>query len=151
MVFLLRLCALLLALILPAAAYAAAPLLIFSENAQDIRTRSLAGFLLENSYLSSDAPYQTASADLNDDGIEEIVFRQGVSACEIRADCSYVIAGLTAAKQPVVIASIRARKIGIADEKAYGVRKLFVYNSQHNDFAYEILAWNPRHAAFGPQ
>lgn len=148
MVFLLRPLILLLTIFaLPA--QAASPLL-FRKNITDIRIRSVAGFLIEKGHLDGRAPYQVASVDLNNDGVNEFLFFQPTTGCEARADCSYLVAGLSSAKAPVLIAAIKARKIGIADEKVYGVHSLFVYNQQSNDFAYETFVWSPRLAGYGP-
>ena len=149
MVFLLHALTLLF-LILPITA-GAATLLIFKSGDNDLRVRSMADFLLKNDHITQDLPYQTAQADLNGDGVNETIFRQISAGCEMRADCLHLIAGISAEKTPILITSLKARKVGMADEKAYGVRDLFVYNRQHDDFTYETFAWNPRKPGYAPK
>lgn len=134
----------------PLSAHAAAPL-IFKTADNDLRVRNLADFLSKGGHLVPNTTYQTARVDLNGDGVEETIFRQTPAGCEARADCPHLIAGISAEKSPVLITSLKARKIGMADEKAYGVRSLFVYNRQSDDFAYEIFAWNPHKPGYDPK
>lgn len=151
MVFLLRGMALLTFSLIafPAASFADTPL-IFKDGAQDLRTRQIEDFLVTGGILPAEKTLETAKIDLNRDGIDETIFRHAPEGCENTADCLYVIAGL-AARQPVHIASIRARKIGISSENAYGVRQILVYNQKQNDFQYITYVWNPATSTFEGQ
>lgn len=150
MVFLFRPLFILGLLILPSATQAAQPL-IYKSGDTDLRIRNQAAFLLDNGHLDKNLPYETARVDLNGDGISETIFRQTPTGCAVRAECPHIIAGTSPEKAPVLIATLEARKIGIAGEKAYGVHSLFVYNRQSDDFAYEIFVWNPRKPAYEPK
>ncbi len=151
MVFLLRIFAL-----LPLFLTAAAPTLmadtplIFKSNPQDLRTRQIEEFLIKGGILPGGQNFQIAKIDLNRDGIDETIFRHAPTGCEDKADCLHVIGGVSA-RAPAHIATIRARKIGISPENAYGVAKILVYNQKQNDFQYIIYVWNPKTSSFeGP-
>lgn len=148
MVFYCRLAAitLLLAIMAPPPARADQPL-IFRAGDPDIRLRDMISSLTESKALKDGMNYDTASIDLNGDGVNEVVFRGMNPGCETRADCSFVVAGLSRRK-PSLLGSFPARKVGISQEKVYGVTKLIVYNDQDNDFAYQLFYWNPYSEVF---
>lgn len=139
----------LLAILFSLPAFAGEPL-IFRESVRDAREESVLTFLKTQKDFVPQSPYAIATTDLNGDGVDEWIVRQEVTGCESRADCLYFIAGLSE-KTPTLLGQIAARKIGIADEKLYGVRKLFVYNNPQNDFDSLLYVWTPSRAAFGPE
>ena len=138
--------AVLLVLTIPVSARADQPL-IFRANDPDIRLRDMISALTESKDLEAGKIYDTASIDLNGDGVNEVVFRGMRPGCETRADCSFVVAGLSRRKTSL-LGSFPARKVGISQEKVYGVTKLIVYNDQDNDFAYQLFYWNPYSQVF---
>lgn len=123
---------------------------IYRANDPDLRVRQIATFLTSSGSLSGDIPYEAAKTDLNNDGIEEVIFRQTPQGCEASANCLFIIGGLSA-RNPAHIATIQARKIGISTENAYGVRHILVYNEKQNDFQYITYVWNPQTSAFEGQ
>lgn len=135
--------------ILPLPAFAQAPV-VFRADVKDQRERAALDMLISKGLFFKDLPYMVAAVDLNDDGVSEWIFRQDrESACEVNATCTYVIAGLSEGA-PVVLGDIPARKIGIADQKAYGVSRLYVYNKKDNDFVYTVYGWSPQNGSFQP-
>ena len=148
MVFLIRL-ALLLLIFAPVKGFAAQPL-IYAPLSDDLRLKSIASFLLESGALAADLPYDVAPADLNNDGIDEMIFRQQSTACETRSNCIYLVAGVSR-KQPILLATFKARKIGISEEKSYGVKKILVYDEKQNDFQYITYVWDPYKSSFAAQ
>lgn len=152
MVFLLRLLPLALCLFIPTvSAYAAgeAPL-IYRDIPADLRIREIAGFLEKSGVLMPGARTEVALIDLNVDGINEAVFRQIDPACEETSDCLHILAGVSN-KQPVLLGTFRARKIGISGENSYGVKKVLVYNQKQNDFRYITYGWNAFTSSFDPE
>ena len=134
----------------PLAAFASAPLAYRSET-KDAREESAFDMLLERGKFVANLPYQVAAKDLNDDGVDEWIFRQDrESGCEANLNCRYFIVGLSE-RTPVLLGDITAKKIGVSDEKAYGVRRLYVYNDKNDDFAFSRYVWVPQNGAFLPQ
>lgn len=151
MVFLLRITLPFLLFFIPIApSYAAGEPLIFSANDTDLRVRETTDFLKQSGALPALSKIQTARVDLNGDGLKEIIVRQVVTGCEAQSNCLYMITGVSA-RQPVLLASFRARKIGISGEKAYGVKKILVYNHPENDFQSTTYVWTPYTSSFDPQ
>ena len=135
--------------ILPLPAHAQAPL-VFRDAVKDQRESAALKMLVSKGLFIEGLPYMVASVDLNDDGVAEWIFRQDrESGCEANANCPYVIAGLSEGA-PVVLGNLAARKIGIADQKIYGVSRLYVYNKKDNDFVYSLYGWSPENGSFQP-
>lgn len=136
--------------LLPFAAYASAPL-VYRDETKGAREDAAFAMLVEREKFAPDLPYQVAAKDLNDDGVDEWIFRQDrESGCEANLNCRYFIVGLSA-RTPVLLGDITAKKIGVSDEKAYGVRRLYVYNNKNDDFAFSRYVWVPQNGAFLPQ
>lgn len=136
--------------LLPLSAYASAPL-VFRDKTKDTREEAAFAMLVEREKFTPNLPYHVAAKDLNDDGVDEWIFRQDrESGCEANLNCRYFIVGLSD-RSPVLLGDITARKIGISDEKAYGVRRLYVYNNKNDDFAFSRFVWVPQNGAFLPQ
>jgi len=121
--------------------------LIYTPVGDDLRVRSITEFLLNTKRIDSQIPFDMAETDLNGDGVEEVIFRQQPSGCEARADCLFLITGVSR-KKPALLGTIHARNIGIAEEKSYGVKKILVYNQKQNDFRYITYAWDPYQSSF---
>lgn len=135
--------------ILPFPALAERPL-VFRNNLKDAREQTVLGLLKSKAGFVDELPYTLASVDLNSDGVDEWIFRQDrESGCEPNASCTYIIAGISEGK-PVILGNISARKIGIADQKIYGVNRLYVYNKKENDFVYSLYGWSPETRSFQP-
>ena len=136
--------------LLPLPAFASAPL-VFRGQTKDAREEAALSMLIQREKFLPDLPYMVAAKDLNDDGVDEWIFRQDrESACEANTNCGFFIVGLSD-RSPVLLGDITARKIGISDEKAYGVRRLFVYSNKNDDFAFSRYVWVPQNGAFLPQ
>lgn len=151
MVFLLRFILPILFLTAPILpAHAAGESLIYGNISTDIRIRETLGFLQNSGVLPQGVAPSIARVDLNGDGIDEMIFRQMTEGCEASSDCLFLLTGVSR-KQPVLLATFRARKIGISGEKSYGVKKVLVYNQKRNDFQYITHAWNPFTSSFDPQ
>lgn len=134
---------------LPLPALAEGPL-VFRDAVKGPREADALAMLISNGVFIGGLPYSVAAVDLNDDGVDEWIFRQDrESACETNANCGYVITGLSEGA-PVTLGNISARKIGIADQKSYGVLRLYVYNKKDNDFAYSLYGWSPKNGTFQP-
>lgn len=128
------------------AAHAAAPL-IFKQAGKDLREQSVLKFLQEHHGFNPAIPFKVATTDLNNDGVGEWVVRQDIPGCQRTASCPFYITGLKQ-KKPALLGQIAARKIGITDEKSYGVTTLVVYNDQSNDFTYKSFSWEPSKGSF---
>lgn len=140
--------ALFLALCLPARADAP---LIYRSQAKGFREQELLDYLILLSRFDKTRPFLIAAVDLNGDGVNEWIVRQDPTpACESNADCSFMIGGVSEG-HAALLGEMRGGKIGVSDEKLYGVRKLLVYNEKSNDFAYQTYAWKPEDQAFGPE
>ncbi len=137
------------AFLLPVSVMAAQPLL-FRDQAKGARETSVIEFLQAQKRMTPDLPYKIARVDLNGDGLEEWIVSQQMTACQASASCPVSVVGLTD-NEPVLLAALNARKVGIADEKSYGVRKLLVYTDQSNDFSFKSYAWNPAAREFEPE
>ncbi len=136
--------------LLPLAAHASAPL-VYRDKTKDAREDAALALLVERGKFVAGLPYQVAAKDLNDDGVDEWIFRQDrESACEANTSCRFFIVGLSD-RTPVLLGDITARKIAVSDEKAYGVRRLYVYNNKNDDFAFSRYVWVPQNGAFLPQ
>lgn len=137
-------------LFLTAPAFAAQPL-TFRSSVKDAREQSVLDYLTLIRRFDPGLPYSMAAIDLNGDGVSEWIVRQEISpACEADASCRFEVVGLNE-KEPELLGAFTARKIGISDEKQYGVRNLLVYNEKNNDFAFKTYIWTPAEAAFRPR
>ncbi len=135
-------------LILPA--FAAQPL-IFRPSVKDAREQSVLDYLTLIRRFDPSTPFTIATIDLNGDGVNEWIVRQDLTpTCETNASCRYDVVGLNE-KQPELLGAFTARKVGISDEKQYGVRNLLVYNEKNDDFAFKTYIWTPAEAAFRPR
>ena len=125
--------------------------LIWRDQVKGLREQELLDyFKLVNRYDPA-LPYKIAATDLNGDGVEEWLFFQKTSpACESAANCGISVGGLSEGKI-VLLGEMHGGKIGVSDEKLYGVRKLLVYNEKNNDFAYQTYVWMPTEQAFRPE
>ena len=149
-VMLLRLMIFALLFSLPTASHAEEPL-VYRDHPKDAREESVLDYLKLIKRYDPALPLGMAAVDLNGDGVDEWIIRQVTSAsCETAANCPYVVAGLSD-KEPALLGEFPARKVGIADEKLYGVRKLLVYNEKNNDFAFKTYVWTPAETAFRPK
>lgn len=141
---------LLLVVFLARPALAGVPL-IFRDQIRGLREQELLDYFKLIKRYDPTKPYRIAAVDLNGDGVEEWIFRQDPTpACESNADCALSIGGLSEG-EIVLLGEMRGGKIGVSDEKLYGVRKLLVYNEKSNDFAYQTYIWKPVEQAFGPE
>lgn len=131
-------------------ATAAVPL-IFRDQTKGIREQQLLEFLSEKDLYDKTKPFTIVAVDLNGDGVEEWIFRQDTAPdCESNADCAFSVAGLSKGDF-ALLGQMRGGKIGVSDEKLYGVRKLLVYNEKNDDFAYQFYVWTPGRQAFLPE
>jgi hypothetical protein len=129
---------------------AAVPL-IFRDQARGLREAQLLDYFKLIKRYDPSKPYRIAAVDLNGDGVEEWIFKQyPTPSCESNADCALFIGGLSEG-EIILLGEMRGGKIGVSDEKQYGVRKLLVYNEKSNDFAYQTYVWKPVDQAFGPE
>ncbi len=139
---------LLLCLALPAAAEVP---LVFRDEIRGPREQELLTYLWEKDIYDRKLPFTVSAVDLNGDGVEEWIFRQNLTPnCESNADCAFSVTALSKGDF-VLLGQMRGGKIGVSDEKLYGVRKLLVYNEKSNDFAYQFYVWTPGRQAFLPQ
>lgn len=128
-------------LLFTSAAQAAQPL-IFKSSTSDIRALSVLTFLQEAHGFTPAIPYGIAAIDLNNDGVDEWIVRQDKPGCVQDANCPFFVVGLSQ-KKPRLLGDVSARKIGITDEKSYGVSHLVVYNDPNDDFTYKSYSWDP--------
>ena len=124
--------------------------LIFRDHISGPREREFLKTLELSGAHDAALPYSIASIDLNGDGVEEWIFRQGPPSCRANADCRIVIGGISEG-EAISLGQMRGGKIGVADEKLYGVRKLLVYNEKSNDFIFQTYVWTPDKQAFAPE
>ncbi len=139
-----------LALIAVTAPCSAAEPLIYHDGARGVREEAVLTFLKTMGMHSDASDFSIAPTDLNGDGVNEWIYRETPKECTASANCLFLVVGLSK-KQPTLLANFQAGKIGISDEKAYGVRKLLVYTEKSNDFAYETYVWNPPKMGFTPE
>lgn len=125
--------------------------LIFRDEARGPREKELLTYLWEKDIYDRRLPFTLSAVDLNSDGVEEWIFRQDPTPdCESRRDCVFTVTGLSRGSF-TLLGEMLGGKIGVSDEKLYGVRKLLVYNEKNNDFAYQFYVWTPGRQAFLPQ
>ncbi len=128
----------------------AAEPLIFRAQTKDARETSVIEYLQARGVIEENLPSGIAAIDLNNDGVDEWIIRQETDGCRQTASCTFAVAGLSR-KAPVMLGDLSARKVGISAEKAYGVRKLLVYNLKNDDFAYTVYVWSPSDSGFRPE
>jgi len=85
-------------------------------------------------------PMLIAPADFNDDFINEYILKP--ESCAKGTICTHVLMAYMEEK-PIQIGEIDAHKIMLSFKKDYGVKRLIVYNQEHNDFASVQSRWNP--------
>jgi hypothetical protein len=94
--------------------------------------------LLKNSSISM--------ADLNGDGIDEIIARP--SACKDKKSlCSYSIYGQFEDKL-VSLGTITAHRLELSNHEKYGIREIIAYDSVKNFYSYSLYSWQPEKSQF---
>ena len=137
-------------LCLHAPALAAVPL-VFRDSIKGFREQELLDYFKLIKRYDPAKPFTLAAVDLNGDGVEEWILGQHTTpSCESDANCAFTIGGLSEG-EIVLLGEMRGGKIGVSDEKLYGVHKLLVYNEKNNDFAYQNYVWTPTEQAFRPE
>lgn len=124
--------------------------LIFRDKTKNIREESVIAYLQSQKKIFAELPYKIATVDLNFDGVNEWIIRQErTSACEVTASCSFYVVGLSK-NAPLLLGEFPARKVGIDDQKIYGIKTLQVYNLKNDDFDFTQYRWTPQKSAFLP-
>jgi len=126
--------------------YAGEPL-VFAVPSSDLRERQAIDFLHTSGNILENSALTLARVDLNDDGVFEYILNQSVQGCGAAADCAFHIVAIHN-NTPSLLGFIKARKIGMSDQKVYGVKKIVVYNDQANDFAFRLFYWDPQTSAY---
>ncbi len=117
----------------------------------DLREKQVMAYLEDQKILVGDLPFTVANLDLNNDGIDEWIFRQETTSnCTATASCKFLVAGLDKNKKPLLIAQIDAARINIRDDEMYGVRDLSVYKNPNNDLEASRYSWTPQQSTYLP-
>lgn len=91
--------------------------------------------------------YLAMAVDLNNDGIDEYIFKQQSKTPHKTGLTPHFIFALNA-REPILLGKFPAKNIRIMTKKDYGIHEIMVYNKPYNDFAGDIYAWNPYAFAF---
>lgn len=87
-----------------------------------------------------------AKADLNQDGIPELIIREK-TCLETDEMCDYHVMADTQ-DSLFVLVSFKAKYLAIGQEKSSGVRNILVFKNQLNDFDYDVYTWNANNKNF---
>jgi len=131
-----------------AQAFSDAPLL-FRDSPNGPRERAVIAALSKSGNLQPGIGFKIAATDLNGDGVSEWIVSSGQQGCERRAACRIHVMGLRLGR-PALLGAMNSGKIALSPEKAYGVRRLMLYNNPSNDFTHQLYSWSPPAEAFVP-
>lgn len=111
--------------------------------------RNITRFLEENREkmpsISSES-IKISATDLNRDGIDEFIL--GTKDCPADTKiCPYLV--MADKKDSVILlGSVEARAISLADTYSHGIRDIHVYNNTSNDFDYDLFVWEPANSHY---
>lgn len=89
--------------------------------------------------------HMVATADLNEDGIEEFILRQ--KDCVDNSLCDYkVLARKKSDTTP--LGAFKARKVLLGSHYTNGIRNFIVYADASSDFSYSVYAWDKDRSEF---
>lgn len=95
---------------------------------------------LRKEYRDDLSDYQAATADLNADGIDEIILKKrGCEDSEIL--CRYLILAEKDNKM-LLLSKIRARHIMLGEDYSHGVRDILAFKNRIDDYDYQIYVWD---------
>lgn len=121
-------------------ANAAQELVFKSPDLGPTQTILLKDYLDQNKPLPAIEEALIARADLNEDGIDEIILRH---ACKIPENiCAHEILALSGEKF-IKIGEIEARILALGQGYNAGIRTIWAYKNDTNHFEYDIYVWEP--------
>ncbi len=87
-----------------------------------------------------------ASADLNDDGLPELIFQRAATG----GQSDFLVYGQNANKPDALtfLGAMHGTKILLSNDYKHGVRNLLVFNDINNDFAYQAFGWSSKSRQF---
>lgn len=92
------------------------------------------------------AQLKAARADLNQDGIDElIVVSPGCSPAAI--PCRFNILADTGSTL-TTLGTVAAKRLALSSNYTAGVRNIFAYQDQDNDFIYQLYVWEPEQSRY---
>ncbi|HBR69069.1 MAG TPA: hypothetical protein DEA55_06810 [Rhodospirillaceae bacterium] len=116
----------------------------FNKSLPDRAQRNIARYIEENSQkipgISSES-LKISATDLNRDGINEFIISTKDCSTDSKT-CPYLV--MADKKDSVILlGSIEARNIALADTYSHGIRDIHAYNNKSNDFDYDLFVWEP--------
>jgi hypothetical protein len=105
-------------------------------------TESTKKILAEESLTGAAA----AKADLNGDGMDELILKKGVCP-KAPALCTFIPVAETDGRA-VKLGEIQARALLLGNGHRNGVRNILAYNSAVNDYEYQLYVWDPARARY---
>lgn len=114
----------------------------------DVREQSILRDLIARQELIADFPTQVGETDLNEDGVNEWIFKQENSSdCNAQASCTLLVVALKN-RSPTLLLQTTGTKINILKHTNFGVHSLIVYSNPQNDLEGRELTWNPYESTF---
>ncbi|NQZ13678.1 MAG: hypothetical protein HRT94_02475 [Alphaproteobacteria bacterium] len=130
-------CLIIAGLTIPTSLWAQEP--VFFKEPETTKEKRAISFIKKDTQ-STDNKYKIAKTDLNTDSLNEYIVKP--QECRSGTMCThYVIAFMEGL--PIELLSIKARKITIDTQDQYGVKNLFIYGHETNDFKKTPYFWTP--------
>lgn len=97
---------------------------------------------LQDELGTSASHYVMADVDLNGDGIDEHILKR--KSCKTSVStCTFII---IAEKDDriLLLSKISAKNLMVDGKVTYGIKNLLAFNSDRNDYKYDIYMWSPK-------
>ena len=97
---------------------------------------------LKNETGTNASEYLIADVDLNGDGIDEHILKRKTCKTPV-STCTFII---IAEKEDriLLLSKISAKNLMVDGKVTYGIKNLLAFNSDRNDYKYDIYMWSPK-------
>ncbi len=114
----------------------------FEENIKSPSLKLQIDDFLRGFYNTDSVDFDIAFRDLNADGIEEYILKRK-TCVQNKVVCTHFI--LASQNEKIrLLSSIRAKHIIVSSTVNYGVNDLLIFESDINDYDFDIYMWSPR-------
>ena len=120
--------------------------LAFDQNLNERVQRMVAGFAKDE--IKKDIKdLSIAKADLNEDGLDELILKSAQCGSGAEKTCDYVVVA-EAQDKMVEIGAFKARDVRLGNGYSAGIRNILTFANEINDFEYELYVWEPQQSRY---
>ena len=113
----------------------------FQNDLGTISANKIDAFLSDR-YQTEIASYNIATADLNNDGLDEYILKQ-LDCTQAQAFCNYIV--LAEKNNEIIeLSNIKAKNILISGTYTYGIKDILAFQNTINDYDFDIYMWSSK-------